>query len=83
MGNANFGSSFSHYTVYKNGSYNYADKCRLIPWITKNEDLKWEMTDGMRGVDFGSLETVCRKYDYYYKKTTGLLETFYYLFLRG
>ena len=26
VGNANFGSSFSHYTVYQNAQYNYANK---------------------------------------------------------
>ena len=80
VGNANFGSSFSHYTVYKNGSYNYADKYPTYSMDHyKNEDLKWEMTDvynvGVFFVFFGDVLPV--NFDYNKKKTTGLLETFY------
>ena len=80
VGNANFGSSFSHYTVYQNAQYNYANK---YPTYSKNhyknESLKWETTDVYNvGVDFGFFnDRFSGNIDYYFKKTTGLLENLY------
>ena len=80
VGNANFGSSFSHYTVYKNAQSNYADKYPTYSMDHyKNEDLKWETTDVYNvGLDFGFFgDRLSGNIDYYYKKTTGLLESLY------
>lgn len=77
VGNANFGSSFSHYTVYQNAQYDYANK---YPTYSKNhyknESLKWETTDVYNvGLDFGFFgDRFSGNIDYYFKKTTGLLE---------
>ncbi|HJA14799.1 MAG TPA: SusC/RagA family TonB-linked outer membrane protein [Candidatus Butyricimonas faecavium] len=80
VGNANFGSSYSHYTVYENAQFAYADKYPAYAMNNyKNENLKWETTDVYNvGVDFGFLgDRVSGSVDYYYKKTTGLLESLY------
>lgn len=80
VGNANFGSSYSHYTVYENAQYAYADKYPIYEMNNyKNEDLKWETTDVYNvGLDFGFCgDRLSGSVDYYYKKTTGLLESLY------
>ena len=80
VGNANFGSSYSHYTVYENAYYAYANKYPAYTMSNyKNEDLKWETTDVYNvGVDFGFFgDRFSGSIDYYYKKTTGLLESLY------
>lgn len=76
VGNANFGSSFSHYTVYSNGNKDYANKYpgyRLDHY--KNENLQWETTQITNvGLDFGFLnDHLSGTIDYYYKNTSDLL----------
>lgn len=76
VGNANFGSSFSHYTVYANNYKNYADKYPTYQMDHyKNANLKWETTKVMNvGLDFGFFNDRLRgSMDYYYKNTSDLL----------
>lgn len=78
VGNANFGSSFSHYTVYSNNYTNYADKYPTYQMDHyKNVNLKWETTEITNaGLDFGFLNDRLRgTVDYYYKNTTDLLHS--------